>query len=312
MMSTTKKRTFPGLGRRILRHWIHYLFLLPAFLAVLLFKYKPMVDGFVLAFKQFQFKKSIWEMSNVGFLHFETFFNNPTAWSLIRNTLVISLMKIVLAFPFPILLAVMINEIHSKPFKKTIQTISYLPHFLSWTIVATIIERLFAPNVGIVNQLIAALGGDGSTFWMMERSFFYPIMFFSYVWKTIGWSSIIFIAAITGIDPTLYEVARIDGARKWQEIFYITIPGIMPVIVMIFILSLADVLSAGYDQVYLLRTAGNMDVADILDTYIIRMGLEKGKYSYATAVGLIQSVAGLILVITCNFVSRKVSETALW
>ena len=147
---------------------------------------------------------------------------------------------------------------------------------------------------------------------MMEESFFYPIMFSSYVWKTIGWSSIIFIAAITNIDPTLYEVARIDGARKWQEIAYITIPGIMPVIVMIFILSLADVLSAGYDQVYMLRTAGNMDVADILDTYIIRMGLEKGKYSYATAVGLIQSIAGLILVLTSNFISRKVSETALW
>lgn len=305
-------RVSPGLAARIAKHWIYYMLLLPAFLVVLLFKYRPMLDGFIVAFKQFQFKKTIFDMPYIGLLHFDSFFSNPTALPLIGNTLIISLMKIVLAFPFPILLAIMINEIQSKRFKKIVQTVSYLPHFLSWTIVATIIERLFAPTNGIANQLIAALGGDGSTFWMMQRTFFYPIMFSSYVWKTVGWSSIIFIAAITNIDPTLYEVARIDGARKLQEVFYITIPCIFPVIVMIFIMSLSDVLSAGYDQVYMLRTAGNMDVADILDTYIMRMGLEKGKYSYATAVGLIQSVAGLLLVITCNAISRKASQTSLW
>lgn len=302
----------PSILMRIQRHWIQYLFLLPAFLAVLFFNYKPMADGLLLAFKQFQFRKTIWEMKFVGFAYFETFFNNPTALSLIKNTLVISLMKIVLAFPFPIILAILLNELSHRHFKKAVQTISYLPHFLSWTIVATIIERMFAPDTGVVNQFIHLLGGDGSTFWMMESAFFYPIMFFSYVWKSIGWSSIIFLAAITGIDPSLYEVARIDGARKLQEVRYITLPGILPVIAMVFIMSLSSVLSAGYDQIYLLRTAGNMDVADILDTYIIRMGLEKGKYSYATAVGLIQSVAGLLMVLFCNWISRRISETALW
>lgn len=147
---------------------------------------------------------------------------------------------------------------------------------------------------------------------MMEKSFFYPIMFASHVWKDIGWSSIIYIAAIAGIDPTLYEVSRIDGATKWKEIWYVTIPSIIPVMTITFILSLSGVLSAGYDQVYMMRTAGNMDLADILDTYIIRIGLEKGKYTYATAIGLIQGLAGLILVFITNFVSKSVSENSLW
>lgn len=297
--------------KRMRQHWMYYLLLIPGIVAVALFNYVPMT-GIVLGFKKFQFKKSMWEMSWIGLVHFETFFNDPNAWTLIGNTLVISLMKIVLAFPFPVFLAIMLNEVQQNRLKKTVQTITYLPHFLSWTIVVTIIERIFAPNNGLVNQIIAALGGDGSTFWMMERSFFYPAMFFSYLWKGIGWSSIIFLAAITGIDPALYEAARIDGAKKLQEIIYITLPGILPVVTMVFIMSLSGVLSAGYDQIYMLRTPGNMDVADILDTYIIRVGLEKGRYSYATAVGLIQGVAGLTLVITCNAISRKVSDTALW
>lgn len=301
-----------SLGKRIAEHWVLYLFLLPAILAVALFHYRPMLESFLLAFKKFQFKKTVFQMQSVGFQNFQTFFDTPNCWQLIKNTLTISLMKIILGYPFPILLAVFLNESKNVKFKKTMQTISYLPHFLSWAIVVTMIQRLFAPNTGIVNQLIAALGGDGSTFWMMQESFFYPIMFWSNVWMGIGWGSIIYLAAITGVDPTLYEVAHIDGATKWQEVWYVTLPSIIPVMTITFILSLSGVLSAGYDQIYMLRTPGNMDVADILDTYIIRIGLEKGKYTYATAIGLIQGLAGLVLVIITNTISKAVTENSLW
>lgn len=296
------------------RIWVHkhlYLMLLPAAAALLLFCYFPMA-GLILAFKELKFNASIFAGEWVGLTYFKAFFNLPQSRQLIINTLVISLMKLVLAFPFPILLAILLNEVRNKTFKRVTQTISYLPHFVAWVVVIAIVERMFAPTNGLINQFIGLFGGDPSRFWMMELGFFYPAMFFSYVWKTIGWNSIIFLAAITSIDPSLYEAARIDGANKWHEITRITLPSIKPTINIILILSLGDILKAGFEQIYLLYKPGNRLYADILDTYVIRLGLEQGQFSYATAVGLIQSVAGLLLVILANWLSKKYSETAIW
>ena len=254
---------------RIVEHKYLYLMLLPGVVSVFLFCYVPM-SGLILAFKELKFNASIYSGPWAGLTYFKAFFNDPFAKQLLINTVGISACKIFLAFPFPIILALMLNEVRNARYKKVTQTISYLPDF------------------------------------------FYPVMFISYLWKTMGWSSIIFLAAISGIDPGYYEAAKIDGANKWDEITKITLPCIKPTIGLIFIMSLGDILKAGFEQIYLLRTAGNMVYADILDTFVIRAGLEQGNFSYATAVGMLQGVAGLVLVVIANWLSRKYTEVALW
>lgn len=288
-----------------------YIMLIPAVASMLLFNYYPML-GNILAFKEFRFDMSMWESPWVGFTYFKTFFNYPQAGQLIINTLVISLSKILLAYPFPIILALMLNEINSVKLKKVFQTVSYLPHFVAWVVVVAVIQRMFAPNTGMINEMLAMFGGDKARYWLMEPGFFYPIMFFSHVWKSIGWNSIIFLAAITSINPEYFEAAKIDGATKWQEIRLITLPCISQTVGIIFILSLGGILSAGYEQIYLLRTPGNAIYADILDTYVIRQGLEQGQFGYATSVNLIQGVTGLLLVVISNWLSKRYTETSIW
>lgn len=288
-----------------------YLMLLPAVVSFLVFCYLPM-GGLVLAFKELRYDMPLWQCPNVGLQYFKSFFNNPQAGQLILNTFGISFCKLVLAFPFPIMFAIMLNEVKHSRLKKVAQTISYLPHFVAWVVVAAILDRLLAPDVGLINQLIGFFGGDQGRFFMMESKWFYPIMFISHVWKTIGWDSIIYLAAISTIDPGYYKAAKIDGATKWDEITKITLPCLKPTIGMLFILSLGNVLKAGYEQIYLLRTPGNMIFADILDTYVIRQGLEMGNFGYATAIGLLQSVAGLVMVVTFNRLSKKYTEVSVW
>ncbi|MCD9023568.1 ABC transporter permease [Cohnella silvisoli] len=299
------------LWKSILRHRYLYFMLLPCILFFIIFSYIPM-GGLLLAFKEYKFNKGITGSPWVGLDYFKTFFNSYQSAQLIKNTLIISCMKMFLYLPFPIILALMFNEIRNKWFRNISQSILYLPHFLSWVIVVGLIQRILAPDDGLLNQVISNMGGDGSTFFMMDSKYFYTIMFGSHVWKSIGWDSIIYLAAISGINPDMYEAAKIDGAGKLREIWSITIPSIMPTIVILFILSLGNILSAGFDQIYLLRTPGNMNLADILDTYIIRTGLQSGQYGYATAVGMLQGLIGLILVVIANRISRRVSETSLW
>jgi putative aldouronate transport system permease protein len=221
-------------------------------------------------------------------------------------------MKLFVGLPFPIILALMFNEVKNRRFKGITQSISYLPQFLSWVIVVGLMQRVFAPDTGLLNEAIKYIGGDGSTFFMMESKYFYSLMFSSHLWKTIGWDSIIYFAAIAGINPELYEAAKIDGAKKFNEIWNITLPSIRPTIAILFILSLGNILSAGFDQLYLMRTPGNMSLSDILDTYIIRVGLQDGQYGYATAVGLMQGLIGLVLVVLANRLARRYSDTSLW
>ncbi|MFF2479744.1 ABC transporter permease [Paenibacillus sp. NPDC058071] len=297
--------------KRIGRHYQLYLMLLPCLVFFIIFSYWPMT-GLVLAFKDYQFNKGIFGSPWIGFRYFEMFFMDPQSWQIIKNTLVISAMKVFLAMPFPIILALMFAEIKRKKIQGLFQGIAYLPHFLSWVIVIGLTQRILAPDTGLVNQVISWFGGDGSTFFLMKESAFYHIMFWSHIWKEIGWGSIIYFAAIVGINPSLYEAAKIDGASRLRQIWHITLPGIRSTILIVFILSLGNILSAGFDQIYMLKTPGNMNLSEILDTYIIYMGLESGQFGFGTALGLMQSIIGLILVLAVNKASRKWFETSLW
>ncbi|WP_411675465.1 ABC transporter permease [Bacillus sp. S3] len=330
MEITTNKNIGPGAGvnkskkkkkntvkpmkftwKNIWKHRAMYIMLLPCITFFIIFSYMPMA-GMVLAFKEFRFDTGIFGGPWVGLKYFERFFQDPQSWNYVKNTLIISGMKLILAMPFPIILALLFNELKSNKLRSFFQSISYLPHFLSWVVVVGIIQSILAPNTGLLNELISFMGGDGSTYFLMEEKNFHSIMFWSYVWKDIGWSSIIYFAAIAGIDPALYEAAAIDGANRLRQIWHITLTGIRPTILILFILSLGNILSAGFDQIYLLKTPGNAEVAEIIDTYVIRTGLQSGQFGYATAVGMMQGIVGLVVVLIVNRFANKKFNTSLW
>ena len=299
------------LKKRLLRYWPLYCMLLPCIIYYILICYVPM-SGIVLAFKNYSFKKGIWGSPWVGLDYFKSFFAGYDAPRLIRNTLTIGVIKCILEFPFAILLALMLNEIRNMKFKKISQTISYLPHFLSSVIIVTIIQRLLAPDTGVINQTIAHLGGDGSRFFLMEAKYFFQILFSMDLWRNIGWDSIIYLAAISSVDAELYEAADMDGCKKLKKMWHITLPCIRGTIGLLFIMGIGGLLSSGVEQVWLLRTPGNMALADTLDVYVVRVGLQGGQFGYATAIGLIQGLVGLALVVICNKICKKVTEVGLW
>lgn len=300
-----------SVAKRLKLYWPLYVMLIPCVIYYFLICYVPMA-GSVIAFKDYKFNLGIWGSPWVGFKYFTTFFQSYDASRLIINTFRIGLMKCVLEFPFPIILALLLNELKSMKFKKVAQTITYLPHFLSSVIVITIIQRLLAPNTGILNEIIGKFGGDSSTFFLMDADYFLQILFSMDLWKGMGWGSILYLSAMAAVDPQLYEAAEIDGCGKLKKMWHVTLPGIRPTIGLLFIMGIGGVLSSGLDQVYLLRTAGNMSVADTLDVYVLRIGLQGGQFGYASAIGLIQGVVGLTLVVICNKICRKITEVSLW
>lgn len=309
-----KVRSQTTLLRRIWQHKILYLMLCPCILFFIIFNYIPMT-GLVLAFKAFRFDTTIFGGQWEGLKYFKRFFSDTRSTQILINTLVISGMKLVLALPFPIAMAIMFNEIsHTKlgRFRGVFQGVMYIPHFLSWVVVVGIFQKLLAPDNGLINQLIQQFGGTGSTYFMMNPEYFHTIMFSSYLWKNVGWDSIIYFAAIMGINPEIYEAAKIDGANRWQQIVHITLPTLMPTIMILFILSLGDILKAGFDQIYLLKTPGNAEYAEILDTFVIRTGIQQGDFSYAIAIGLLQGVIGLLLVVLVNRLADKKFNTSLY
>ncbi|MGB8455874.1 MAG: ABC transporter permease subunit [Anaerocolumna sp.] len=306
-----KRTSDMPLRKKILKFWPLYLMLLPCIIYYILICYVPM-SGAVLAFKDYSFKKGIWGSPWVGFRYFKTFFTSYDCLWLIRNTLTVGIIKCILEFPFAIILALMLNEVRNMKFKKVSQTITYLPHFLSSVIIITMIQRILAPDMGVINQVIGQMGGDPGTFFLMEAKYFFQILFSMDLWRNIGWDSIIYLAAISGVDVALYEAADMDGASKLKKMWHITLPGIRGTIGLLFIMGVGGLLASGFDQIYLLRTPGNMSVADTLDTFVVRIGLQGGQFGYATAIGLIQGVVGLILVVVCNKISKKVTEVGLW
>ena len=300
-----------SLKSKLLHYWPLYVMLLPAIIYYILICYVPMA-GNVLAFKEYSFKKGIWGSDFVGLRYFESFFKSYDALRLIKNTLTVGFIKCILEFPFAIILALLLNELKNIKFKKASQTITYLPHFLSSVIIVTMIQRLLAPNNGVINQIIAGLGGDGSTFFLMDAKYFLGILFSMDLWRNIGWDSIIYLAAISSVDTSLYEAAQMDGCGKLKRMWHITLPGIRGTIGLLFIMGVGGLLSSGFEQIYLLRTPGNMQLADTLDTYVVRVGLQGGQFGYATAIGLIQGLVGLVLVITTNKICKKLTEVSLW
>lgn len=286
-----------------------YLMIFPGVALLFLFNYIPMA-GIQVAFRDFQIGSSIWNSAWIGFDNF-SFFQDPQFLTVVKNTLLISVLKFVFGFPAPILLALLINEVTRPVFKRFVQSVSYLPHFFSWIVVAYILQSFLTLDGGLVNQFITMAGGD-PVFFLGSTEWFRPMVIFSGLWKETGWNTILYLAAITTIDPQLYESAKVEGAGKLAQIRHITIPGILPTITIVLILSIPSLITVGMDQIYPLMNSANAQVADVLDTYILRNGLQQGYFGMATAVGLISSMISLTLVVGTNQISRKINGEGLW
>ncbi|WP_168122601.1 ABC transporter permease subunit [Paenibacillus sp. HB172176] len=285
------------------------LMFLPVVAFFLIFKYAPMV-GLIIAFKQYTFFEGVWGSKWVGFDNFRLLFLDPSAFRTIRNTLVLSVLGITITFPFPIALAILFNEVRQLAFKKTAQTLLYLPHFLSWVVVGGLVVTMFSEDGGIVNHLWQSITGHTYPFLYKEGSWI-AIFIGSGIWKSAGFGAIIYLAALTTIDPSLYEAAAMDGASKWRKIWHITLPGIRPTIVLMMILSVGNVLEVGFDQIYNLQNSVVSNVSEVISTYIFRVGLQGAQFSLTTAMGLFESLVGLVLVLAMNAVARRFKQ-GLW
>lgn len=292
------------------RHRMLYLFVLPCIIWLIVFCYVPMT-GIVLAFKNYRFDLGIFGSEWAGLKHFQKFITSPEFWMTIKNTVVISGLKILICFPAPILLALLLNEVRAAKFKRVIQTLSYLPNFVSWVVVVQLMTVIFTPYGGIFNEIRELMGLE-PIFVMGEKSAFYPLVIFSELWKGVGWGSIVYLAAITGVDQELYEAAMIDGASRLKCTWHITLPGISMTIGIMFIMAVGGILNAGYDQILLLQQPANTEISQILDTYVIQTGIRYGKFEYATAIGVFKSVFSLLLVTLTNYLTKKYAEIGLW
>lgn len=291
------------------KNWMIYLMFVPIALYYLLFCYKPMY-GALIAFQNYSPSKGILGSQWVGFRHFIDFFNNYYFWRILKNTLVISASSIIFGFPAPILLALLINEIRSNAFKRTVQTISYIPHFISLVVICGMIKSFTSDN-GMITDLLVLFGCRRVSL-LSKAEAFVPIYVISDIWQGLGWGSIIYLAAMTGINQELYEAATIDGANRWKQTLHVTIPGIAPTIIIMLILRLGSVLNVGYEKIILLYNELTRETADVISSFVYRKGLQEMNWSYSTAVGLFNSVVNFGFIIVTNAISRRVSGTSLW
>lgn len=312
-MIKSSQSTLPQRFSRALRRdvWLYLIIALPL-VWYLLFCYLPMYGVLLSVYDMRVFRNlsSITSGRYVGFKFFEQYLSDPYFWQLVRNTFLLNLYDVIWGFPVPIIFALLLNELQSERFKKGIQTITYLPHFISTVVICGIIRNFFASD-GIVNDFLAMLGAERTTF-LVQPSMFRPIYVGSGIWQNFGWGSILYLAALTGINPQLYEAARLDGATRFQQIIHISFPCILPTITIMLILRMGTLLSNGYTKILLLYNGSTMEVADVISTYVYRQGLEGAKFSYATAIGLFSSLINLVLLVSTNTISRKVSENSLW
>jgi putative aldouronate transport system permease protein len=292
------------------KHKYLYLLLLPGILWYFIFRYLPMY-GVIIAFKDYNFSKGIWGSPWVGLKHFEFLLNNRDFYQIVRNTLVINVYELIFAFPVPVILALLLNEMKSVLFKRSIQTVVYFPHFLSWVVFGGIIIQLLSPNEGLVNNILRHLGME-PVFFMSKSEYFRPVVVLSSILKESGWGAIIYLAALSSIDPEQYEAATIDGANRWHKLVYITLPGIRNTVVIMLILKVGYLLDVGFEQIYILYNASVYDVGDVLSTYIYRIGLQSAQFSVTAAIGLFQSIIGFFLIWSTNRLARKFSEVSLW
>lgn len=286
-----------------------YLLLVPVALFYILFKYKPM-GGLLIAFENYSPSKGMLASQFVGLEHFKSFVTNPYFWRLMRNTVIISCSSLIFGFPAPIILALLLNELFNKRFQRVIQLVAYLPHFISMIVICGLITK-FTADRGIINDLLSIFGVDRVSY-LNYPQYFVPIYVISDIWTGVGWSSIIYFAALTGIDKQLYEAAVIDGANRFKQVIHVTIPGIMPTIVTMLILQIGNLLNLGYEKIILLYNPITYETADVISTYVYRKGILEGSFSFSTAVGLFNSVLNFMLLIIANTVSRKAGEGSLW
>ncbi|RDW16147.1 protein lplB [Oceanobacillus arenosus] len=286
-----------------------YIISIPGILYFIIFKYIPLL-GSIIAFKDYNIFQGIMESSWVGLKHFQALFENPDSLRIVSNTLLLSFYDMLL-FPAPLILALLLNELRLVIYKKIIQTIIYMPHFLSWVIISGIFIGVLSPSTGIVNQFIQWLGSE-PIYFMGSEVFIRPILVFSNVWQSIGWGTIIYLAALTGINPELYEAAKVDGANRWKQTLHITLPAILPTFSILFLLSIGNFLDLGFERVYTFLNPLNQQNGAILDTYIYEVGLQQAQYSFTTAIGILKSIVGLILIMIANFISKRLTGTSLY
>lgn len=297
-------------GRYFSQNWGLYLLILPVLVYFVIFLYWPLY-GVIIAFKDFVPSAGIWGSEWVGLKHFERFFTSIYFERTLTNTLSLSLLTLLFSFPAPILLAIMLNEVQVPWIKKGMQTITYAPHFISTVVMCGMITMFLHPTTGMFNIVRGMMGMDAVAF-LSEPEYFRAIYVISEVWQHTGWSSIIYIAALSGIDPTMYEAADVDGATKLKKIWYITLPSLIPTIVILLILNCGSIMSVGFDKPFLLQNALNRETSEIISTYVYRIGLTRGQYSFSSAVGLFNNVVNCVLLMLVNTICSKLNETSLW
>lgn len=306
----------PSYGKRkkiinyLNQYWQVYLLLIPVIAYYIVFHYMPML-GIQMAFRNYSARLGFWKSKWVGLAHFERFFKSYYALPVIKNTVTISLYSLLVGMPVPILLALLMNEVKSKAFKKTVQTVTYAPYFISTVVMCSMIFLFLAPTTGVINRIVVAFGGE-NTYYMGKPAMFKSIYVLSGVWQNSGWNSIIYMAALSGIDPQLHEAAMIDGAGRLKRIWHINLPGILPTIVILLILNSGYIMSVGFEKIFLLQNDLNRSASEVISTLVYQQGLIQKDFSYSTAVNLFNSVINCIMLVIVNYIAGKLNETSLW
>ena len=293
------------------RNWLLYLFLLPGLVYIIIFNYVPMY-GIQIAFRDYRYTKGIWGSAWVGLKWFKTFFNAPRFWQILKNTLSISLYSLIVGFPLPIILALILNNVKNLKLKKFAQTITYMPHFISTVVLVGMMSIFFSPNSGIVNSLLSYVGGSGNVYFMGNASYFPHLYVWSDVWQGMGWGSIIYMAALSGVDQELHEAAMIDGANRLKRVWYIDLPAITPTMVIMLILRCGSVMSVGYEKVYLMQNSLNLSTSEVIATYTYKLGLIQQEFGYSSAIGLFNNVINFIILVLVNKLADRISGSSLW
>lgn len=296
--------------REIIRDKWLYIMALPGILYFLIIRYVPMY-GLVIAFQDFKPHIGILNSPFVGLKHFERFFGEPIFWELFRNTVLLAVYNMIFFFPMPIVLALMMNEVRRERFKRFVQTLMYIPHFVSWVVVVGIFYLLLTTEGGVLNELIYAMTGKKIAF-LLEADWFRTLIVTQSIWKEVGWGTIIFLAALSGVDLQLYEASRMDGANRWRQLWHITLPAIRSTIVILLILRLGSFLDSGFEHIFLMLSPTNREVGEVFDTYVFLKGLSQGQYSYSATVGMFKSVVGLVLVLTANWMAKRFGEEGVY
>lgn len=308
--TSSKRRARTRVWVDVKRDRYLYLLALPGLLFFLVFKYVP-ITNLVIAFQDYSPYFGVFQSPWVGFEHFSRFFANEDFYILLRNTLAISFLNLLFFFPAPIILSIMLNEVRHSIVKRTVQSLIYIPHFLSWVLISGLTFLMFSQSEGLFNKLLLSM--DKEAFDLLTNpSYFWGMLTAQSIWKEVGWGTIIFLAAIAGIDPQLYEAAVMDGAGRMRRIWHITLPGMRNVIIILFILRLGTIMDTGFEQIYLMMNAAVSNVAEVFDTYVYRVGIKQGEFSYSTAIGLFKSVVGVILVVAANQIAKRFGQDSLY